>query len=101
MLSSRNLLRYTVSSMLVILWPLHVLAAEDTVSLRNIPLPPPEKRYPVKNDPNSIRSAYSQSAQWEGRAVAVEGAVKSIETDDRGHPSIEVILGRVGDTTIW
>ena len=69
--------------------------------MRDIPLPPPEKRYPIKNDPSSIKDAYSQSAQWEGRAVAVEGTVRSTETDARGHPSIELVLGAVGNTTIW
>ena len=71
------------------------------VPLGNIPLPPPEKRYPVKNDQISLKEAYSKSAQWEGRAVSVEGTVKSIETNARGQPSIELAVGSVGDTTIW
>ncbi len=99
MLNPRSALRH-IASLLFVLWPLPGLAG-DAVPLRDIPLPAPEKRYPVKNDSASIKAAYLQSAQWDGRAVAVEGVVKSIETDARGHPSIELVLAIVGNTTIW
>jgi hypothetical protein len=94
-----SLLRH-IASLFVVLWPLHGWAA-DAVPLRDISLPAAEKRYPVKNDSNSIKAAYSQPAQWEGRAVAVEGTVRSTDTDARGHPSIELALETIGDTTIW
>jgi hypothetical protein len=80
--------------------PVHVLA-EDRLPLSSIPLPSPERRYPVKNDQISIKEAYSNSAQWEGRAVSVDGTVGSIETNARGQPSIELVIGSVGNTTIW
>lgn len=73
--------------------------AETRIPLGNIPRPSPEKRYPVKNDPASIKQAYSKSAQSDGRSVSIEGAVKSIEFSRRGQPSIELALGN--DTTIW
>jgi hypothetical protein len=73
-------------------------SAEDRVPLGNIPLPPPEKRYPVKNDQVSIKEAYSKS-QREGSAASIEGTVKSIEYSPRGQPSIELALG--SDTSIW
>jgi hypothetical protein len=92
-------LRHVASLIFVVLWPAPVLA-QDLFPL-GLPLPPPAKRYPVKNDPVSIKEAYSKSAEWEGRAVSVEGAVKSIETNARGQPSIELAMGSTGDTTIW
>lgn len=96
----RSPLRRLASFIFVVVWPFHVLA-EDLVPLGNIPLPSPEKRYPVKNDQISIKEAYSESAQWEGRAVSVEGTVKAIETNARGQPSIELAVGIAGDTTVW
>jgi hypothetical protein len=96
----RSSFRRLASVIFVALLPFQVLA-EDLVPLDNIPLPSPEKRYPVKNDQISIKEAYSKSTQWDGRAVSVEGTVKSIETDFRGHPNIELAVGVVGDTTIW
>jgi hypothetical protein len=73
--------------------------AEDLVPLANIPLPPPANRYPVKNDQKSIKEAYAKSEQWDGRAVSVDGVIKSIETDVRGRPSVELAVG--ADTTVW
>ena len=96
----RDQLCRVASIILFAMLPFHVLA-EDRVPLANIPPPSPEKRYPVKNDQISIKEAYSKPAHWEGRAVSVEGTVKSIETNARGQPSIELALGIVGDTTIW
>lgn len=96
----RSSLRRLASLIFVVMLPFQVLA-EDRVPLGNIPLPSPEKRYPVKNNQISIKEAYSKSAQWEGRAVSVEGTVKSIESNARGQPSIELALGIAGDTTIW
>jgi hypothetical protein len=93
----RSPLRYLACPIFLVVWPLHV-SAEDLVPLGKIPLPSPEKRYPVKNDQISIKEAYSNSERWEGRAVSIEGMVKSIETNARGQPSIELA---VGGTTIW
>jgi hypothetical protein len=98
--SIKSSLQHIVSLILIVLWPVQV-PAEDLAPLGDISLPPPEKRYPLKNDPISIKEAYSKSDQWEGRAIAVEGAVKSIQTNARGQPSIELALGSIGDTTIW
>jgi hypothetical protein len=100
MLNLGGPMRDIVPLILMVLWPLQALA-ENLGPLRDIPLPPPQKRYPIRNDPISIKEAYSKSEQWEGRAVAVEGAVKSVETNARGQPSIELVLGSIGDTTIW
>jgi hypothetical protein len=94
----RSPLRYLASFIFVAVLPFRIIA-EDRIPLGDIPLPSPEKRYPVKNDQISIKEAYSKSAQWEGGAVSVDGTVKSIETNTRGQPSIE--LGIAGDTTIW
>jgi hypothetical protein len=88
------------SLILLAVLPVHVLA-EDRLPLSSIPLPSPEKRYPVKNDHSSIKEAYSNSAEWEGRAVSVDGTIRSIETNARGQPSIELAVGSVSDTTIW
>jgi hypothetical protein len=96
----RSPLRYVASFIFILSWPLHILA-QDLVPLGNLPLPSPEMRYPVKTSPASIKDAYSRSAQWEGRVVAIEGAVKSIETNARGQPSIELAMGSMGETTIW
>lgn len=80
--------------------PCHVLA-EDLVPPSKIPLPPPEKRYPVKHSQAAIKEAYSKPELWDGRAVAIEGTVRSVETNARGQPSIELTLGMDGNTTIW
>jgi hypothetical protein len=101
---ARRSLCHIASIAFVVLWPVQVLA-ESTwigpVPLRDIPMPPPQQRYPVKNPPASIEQAYSHAAEWEGHAVAVEGNIKSIEIDNRGHPSIELALVPDGVTTIW
>jgi hypothetical protein len=87
----------------VVVLPLHGLAGSTwngPVPLREIPMPPPQQRYPAKNT-SMVKEAYSHAAEWEGRAVGVEGNVKSIEIDGRGRPSIELVLAHDGATTIW
>jgi hypothetical protein len=87
----------------IVLWPLQGLAESawnGPVPLRDIPMPPPQQRYPAKNT-STVKEAYSHTAEWEGRAVAMEGTIKSIEVDDRGHPSIELLLAQDGAMTIW
>jgi hypothetical protein len=99
----RRLLCHIASIAIVVLLPLRVLAESTwigSVPLRDIPMPPPQQRYPAKNGSISIKEAYSHPAEWEGRAVAVEGAVRSIETDAGGHPNIELVL-EADETTIW
>ena len=86
------------------LWPAQGLtetAWNGPIPLRDIPMPPAQQRYPAKNTSTSIKGAYSHAAEWDGRAVAVEANVKSIEIDNRGHPSIELALVPNGATTIW
>jgi len=90
-------------SAFIVLWPLQGLAESawnGPVPLRDIPMPPPQQRYPAKNT-STVKEAYSHTAEWEGRAVAMEGTIKSIEVDDRGHPSIELLLAQDGAMTIW
>lgn len=79
-------------------FPFHV-QADERVPLDKIPLPPPASQYPVKNDWLSIKEAYARSASWEGRAVSVEGTIKSIESNARGQPSIELAIDV--NTTVW
>lgn len=100
---ARRSLCHIASIALVVLLPFKVLAESTwtgSVPLRDIPMPPPQQRYPAKNGSVSIKEAYSHPAEWEGHAVAVEGAVRSIETDAQGRPNIELVLG-ADETTIW
>lgn len=72
------------------------------VSAKDLPLPPPEAQYPVWNEAASVRESYKDPAGSDGRAVAVEGKVASVLFNERGQPSIELILGGEGeDTNLW
>lgn len=86
--------------LLIVFWPLPVLAGTVAPASKS-PAPPPASPYPIKTDQGSIKVAYQHPVQWEGRAVAIEGVVKSIKFDSRNRPNFEFALGRGGKTTIW
>lgn len=75
--------------------------AADEVPLSDIPMPPPEQRFPVWTSSLAISEAYAHVPQWEGRWVAVEGTVKSVQYTKSGQPSIELSFSKLGKTTLW
>jgi len=94
----RRALRYLTPFIFVVLWPLQVAAQDHPTPLRDMPVPPPEKRYPVKYDEQSLKEAYSKPGQWEGRAISIAGTVRSVKRNAWGQPAIEIV---VGNTTLW